>query len=131
MGPIAAVKSCFAKYVTFSGRAPRSELWFFVLFTTVCAIVAAILDNILGTNFSMTMPNGAAVKSFYGYIYSLWGLVVLLPHISVAVRRLHDRDRSGWWYWLILIPLVGGIWLLVWFCRKGTPGPNRFGADPI
>ncbi len=64
---------------------------------------------------------------------SLFSLAVFLPSISVAVRRLHDTDRSGWWWWLILIPLVGIIILIVWYAtRGGTSGPNRFGgADPL
>jgi uncharacterized membrane protein YhaH (DUF805 family) len=63
----------------------------------------------------------------------LWlaALTNLLPGISVTVRRLHDTDRSGWWYWIGLIPLVGAILLLIWFCTRGTDGANRFGPDPL
>jgi len=57
-------------------------------------------------------------------------LAIMLPYISVAVRRLHDIGRSGWWYWIALIPLVGFILLIVWFARKGDSGPNQFGPEP-
>lgn len=110
-----AIRSCYSKYVTFSGRAPRSEYWFFVLFQ--CLIVVA---------YGLLMPfeTGRA----------LLGLLLLanfLPAICVTVRRLHDTDRSGWWYWIGLIPLVGAILLLIWFCTRGTSGANRFGPDPL
>jgi len=64
-------------------------------------------------------------------LLGLFFLASFLPAISVIVRRLHDTDRSGWWYWIGLIPLVGAILLLVWFCTRGTSGPNRFGPDPL
>lgn len=131
MGFGAAVKTCFSKYVTFSGRAPRSEFWWFALFNTICAIVTRILDAIAGTSYHMTAPGGATASTGFGYIYTLYALVVFIPVISVSVRRLHDRDRSGWWWWLYLIPVVGAIWLLVWYCLRGTEGDNRFGPDPL
>jgi uncharacterized membrane protein YhaH (DUF805 family) len=58
-------------------------------------------------------------------------LVLFLPTLAVSIRRLHDLDHGGWWFLLIFIPLIGGIWLLVWFCMRGTVGPNRFGPDPL
>lgn len=127
MGFGAAIRACFSKYVTFSGRACRSELWYFMLFAVIGYIVAAVLDNVLGTTYA----TGNGGHMVYGYLYSLWGLALLLPTISVHVRRLHDRGRSGWWWWLYLIPVVGAIWLLVWFCQRGTQGDNRFGPNPL
>lgn len=105
-----AVKTCFSKYVTFEGRASRSEYWWFTLFNIVGQLVLL------------------AVFAPIGIIFAL---AVLLPSIAVVVRRLHDVDRSGWWYWISLVPLIGAIVLLVWFCSKGTTGPNRFGHDPL
>ncbi|HHB81462.1 MAG TPA: DUF805 domain-containing protein, partial [Aliiroseovarius sp.] len=61
----------------------------------------------------------------------LFMLATFLPNISVMVRRLHDTDRSGWWYWIVLVPLIGFILLIVWFASKGTTGDNRFGPDPL
>ena len=55
----------------------------------------------------------------------------MLPHLAVMVRRLHDTGRSGWWYWIALIPLIGAILLLVWFCSRGTVGSNQYGSDPL
>jgi uncharacterized membrane protein YhaH (DUF805 family) len=59
------------------------------------------------------------------------GLINFLPSLSVLVRRLHDTDHSGWWYWICLIRFVGLILLLIWFCTRGTWGSNRFGLDPL
>jgi uncharacterized membrane protein YhaH (DUF805 family) len=67
----------------------------------------------------------------YGYAYILVALGLLLPSLSVLVRRLHDTDRSGWYYWIVLIPLIGSIVLLVWFCSRGTEGSNTYGPDPL
>jgi len=58
-------------------------------------------------------------------------LLVFIPQLSVTVRRLHDLDRSGWWFWPGLVPLVGGLILLVWFCMKGTEGDNQYGPNPL
>jgi uncharacterized membrane protein YhaH (DUF805 family) len=116
-----AVKTCFSKYATFSGRASRSEFWWFVLFNLLVSIVLAIIDAaIFGVGEQGTGPLGA--------IYSL---AVFLPGLSVTVRRLHDTDRSGWWWWIILIPLVGFLVLLWFLVTAGTPGTNRFGPDPL
>lgn len=127
-----AVKSCLSKYVTFSGRASRSEFWYFWLFSLLVMIVAMILDGILGTSFTMADPaTGIEQNVGYGYLYALTGLALLLPSLAVAVRRLHDTDRSGWWLLIGLIPLIGAIVLLVWYVSKGTPGENRYGHDPL
>lgn len=99
-----AVKSCFGKYATFSGRANRSEYWYFVLFTFLCGIIP-----------------------FLGYLASL---VFLIPGIAVAVRRLHDLGKSGWNYLFVLIPLVGPILLIIWFCQPSQEGENQYGPNP-
>jgi uncharacterized membrane protein YhaH (DUF805 family) len=127
MGPVDAVKICFGKYVTFSGRAPRSEFWFWSLFVFIVTVVVAVLDVIV---FGSNMASHGTTPHFQLF-RAIWGLATLLPGISVTVRRLHDLDRVGWWYWLVLIPLVGAIWLLVWFCSRGTAGDNRFGPNPL
>jgi uncharacterized membrane protein YhaH (DUF805 family) len=121
-----AISSCFAKYATFKGRASRSEFWFCYPFFLIALAVAAGLDVLLGTGISIAdTPLG------YGYIYLLIALLTIIPFTSVTVRRLHDKDKSGWWYWLFLVPIVGGIVILVWLCQKGTAGENRFGPDPL
>ena len=103
------------KYAVFRGRSSRKEYWFFDLGYVILQIVAMLIDR------SMEM-------TLFGVIASL-GLVI--PSIAVSVRRLHDRDKSGWWVLLVFIPLIGAIMLLVQFCRRGTVGENRFGDDPL
>jgi uncharacterized membrane protein YhaH (DUF805 family) len=113
-----SVAICFRKYLVFQGRAPRAEFWWFVLFTIICSGVAALV-------------NYALFGESEGIVTGIVEIALLLPGLSVQVRRLHDIDRSGWWYWLFLIPIVGWIILLVWNCKRGTPGPNRYGPDPL
>ena len=115
MGFWQAVASGFSNYVTFSGRACRSEYWYWVLFIILCEIVTSIIDYTIGINL-MT---------------GIFGLVTLLPSLAVAVRRLHDIDRSGWWYLLMFVPLIGAVVLIVWWCKRGSKGYNRFGADRL
>ena len=126
-----AVKSCFAKYTEFKGRAPRSEYWFWTLFVAIVTVVAMILDGILGTNFTMDDGYGGEISSGYGYFYVAAALGSLLPGLAVTVRRLHDKGRSGWFLLLALIPLVGPIILLVWFCTAGSSEDNQYGPNPL
>ncbi len=114
-----AIARGFGNYVTFSGRAARWEYWWWALFVVLGSIVTALID---------IMVLGAETQ---GVVNLLFNLAVLLPGLAVAVRRLHDIDRSGWWLLIVLIPLVGILLLLVWFIQSGTAGPNRFGADPL
>jgi uncharacterized membrane protein YhaH (DUF805 family) len=109
------------KYAVFSGRARRKEYWMFVLFNILFAILAMILDNILGTTVE---------DLGYGYIYILYGLAVILPTLAVGIRRLHDLGKSGWWLFISLIPLVGSIWLIVLMATAGQTGENQYGPDP-
>jgi uncharacterized membrane protein YhaH (DUF805 family) len=128
LGFFGAVKSCFAKYATFSGRASRAEFWYFGLFMALAHIVATIADAAIGIAFESS-PGGDFENE--GWIDFIVSAIVLLPSASVQVRRLHDRDRSGSWWWLFLLPVIGWIWIIVWSARKGTEGPNRFGPDPL
>ena len=116
-----AIKSVLSKYVTFTGRAPRSEYWFWVLFVFIISIAASILD--------MAVFPWSNIGS--GPLSLILTLGLLLPNIAVGIRRLHDIDRTGWWLLICLIPLIGIIVLLVWACTRGTLGPNRFGPDPL
>lgn len=114
-------KVVFENYANFSGRARRSEYWFFVLFNMIFAICAMLLDNLLGLNFE-PIP--------YGWFYVLYALAVLVPGLAVAVRRLHDLNKSGWFFLIVLLPIIGSIWLLVLFCTEGNSGTNSYGEDP-
>ena len=108
-------------YATFSGRARRKEYWMFALFNTIFAIVAMILDNVLGTT----------VDDFvYGLFYFLYCLFVIIPSWAVTVRRLHDVGKSGWWIFISLIPLIGGIWLFILTVTDSEPGENQYGPNP-
>lgn len=105
-----AIQVCFSKYADFNGRAGRPEFWFFFLFQMLVYIGAGILGGVLAP--------------------LVW-LGLLLPNIAVQVRRLHDHGRSGWWCLLHLVPVVGFIILVVWYCQRGTVGANAYGADPV
>jgi uncharacterized membrane protein YhaH (DUF805 family) len=109
------------KYAVFSGRARRKEFWFFYLFNFIFIIVAILLDNL----FKTTIGNNP-----YGWIYYLYALAVILPTLAVVVRRLHDIGKSGWWYFIGLIPLVGIIWLIVLWATDSQPGDNQYGPNP-
>lgn len=111
--------SVLKKYVVFEGRARRKEYWMFTLFNVIFAIVAGILDSVLGTGSMGT-----------GVIYLLYCLAVFLPGLGVSVRRLHDVGKSGWFLLIALIPLIGAIWLLVLMCTDGNLGENAYGANP-
>jgi uncharacterized membrane protein YhaH (DUF805 family) len=116
-----AVRTCLQqKYVDFSGRARRSEYWFFVLFYVIVRFVANIIDAIIGTR-------GFAVNQ--GLLGTLVALALLLPGLGVGVRRLHDTGRSGWWLLIGLIPLVGAIVLIVFFVQDSQPD-NQYGPNP-
>jgi len=166
MGFSEAIRTCFAKYVTLSGRARRSEYWYFTLFCFSANWVGNLIDK---------ATTGVPIATFLIF------LVLALPTTAVFVRRLHDIDRTGWWillpipvliatiivyvmvllgyaagggvsfpvggYLLVLVLWrrvgfsVGGlvlvlwigmlIWMLIWLCRRGTAGPNRYGPDPV
>ncbi|MGP3689497.1 DUF805 domain-containing protein [Streptomyces sp. IBSNAI002] len=103
------------KYADFSGRARRQEYWMFSLIQSVIVIALVILDFVLGTLPILTL------------VYTLGTAV---PSIAVLVRRLHDIGKSGWWYFITLVPFVGGIWLLVLTATAGQQTPNEYGPDP-
>ena len=112
-----AVRTCFRKYADFSGRARRSEYWWFVLFLFIANAVLGLIDSAI---FGFSDPG-------VGLLAPLFSLATLLPSLAVGARRLHDIGRSGWWLLLALIPLIGFIILLVWFCTRSEEGPNEHG----
>jgi uncharacterized membrane protein YhaH (DUF805 family) len=117
--------NAFNNYATFSGRATRSEYWFFVLFNIIFIILAMLLDNAFGTTIKM----GYGVSLPYGYIYIAYVIITLLPGLSVGVRRLHDVGKSGWFFLISLIPIIGAIWLLVLLFTDSNVGENKYGAS--
>jgi uncharacterized membrane protein YhaH (DUF805 family) len=113
-----AIAAGFQNYVNFSGRASRSEYWFWTLFVVLLSIVAGLIDLALFRSLD------------FSPLQSLVGLGLFLPGLAVSIRRLHDLDRTGWWF-LLVFTIIGAIVLLVWNCMRGTIGPNRFGPDPL
>jgi uncharacterized membrane protein YhaH (DUF805 family) len=118
-----AVRVCFGKYADFTGRATRPEFWWFALFTLLVGVGASIL-------LAIGFRAGAGAAVFVAVVIALCYLALLLPYLAVMVRRLHDTSRSGWWWFISLIPFVGGIVLLVLLASVGTAGPNAYGPDP-
>ncbi len=158
------------RYVDFQGRSRRMEFWLWIVFLIVVSIVLSILDSMLGLGgrSSAGQTPGLAPGNFGygaytsgGLLTGIFSLAVLIPHVAVQVRRLHDTNRSGWWILLPVVPyalgfalMIGGaagtnpalvisggilafagfvcaIVVLVFFCLPGTVGPNRFGSDPL
>jgi len=124
------------RFFDFSGRSRRKEFWLWWLFVVIVFIVAAFLDVQLGLGGSTTSSSEfgdgsvSASAQFHGGILTIaWWLITLIPSLAVAVRRLHDDDKSGWFLLLGLIPLVN-FYLLYLYVIPGTTGPNRFGPDP-
>lgn len=115
---VQAIGHCFHYYVSGRGRAARSEYWYFALFTLLLSLAAMIMDMAMFPLMD-TGPFSVIIN-----------LGLFLPSWAVAIRRLHDLDRTGWWM-LIAFTGVGIILLLVWFCLRGTTGDNRFGPDPL
>lgn len=169
MGFAAAVRSCLRQYAGFGGRASRAEYWWFTLALFLAGLVAALIDDLAfgitvsgGMEGVLPAASGEGAQAWatlgQGPVASLLGILTFLPALAVAVRRLHDGERSGW---LLLLPfavafggplvvftfaplfggIVAGVWVLVffaalllplwWFVQPGTPGPNAYGPDPL
>ena len=109
------------KYAQFSGRARRKEYWFFALFSTLISLLLIMIDSATGT---------LRVASGFGLLSGLYSLAVLIPSLAVAVRRLHDTNRSGWWLLISIIPLIGAIVLIVFLASDSDPETNEYGPNP-
>lgn len=112
--------SALKKYTDFSGRATRSEYWYFILFTFLFSIVVGLLDGLVGTK---------EIVGNYGLISSIYYLIIIIPSIAIAVRRLHDVNKSGWMLLISLIPIIGGIWIFILMIRDSFPGENEYGIN--
>jgi uncharacterized membrane protein YhaH (DUF805 family) len=156
------------RYADFSGRSRRKEFWMWVLFTAIVTIVLSLIDSALGLGGRTTADSVSGPGSLNysagihgGVLTGLFSLAILVPNIAVAVRRLHDTNRTGWWILMPALPyivgfilimvgamsastslaMVGGglclvgavcaIVVLVWYCLPGTSGPNTYGDDPL
>ena len=109
-----AVQTCFSKYADFTGRALRSEFWWFHLFLVAVRIVLYILT---------------AISSAFAIIWIIFALAVLIPTLAVGARRLHDVGRSAWWL-LLELTLIGVVLLIVWWALEGESGANAYGPAP-
>ncbi len=116
-----ALTSVFVKVGVFSGRARRSEYWWFILAYALTSSVLYYADLL-----ARTQGHG----SFTRYVTIAFAVVVFVFSVAVLVRRLHDVNRSGGYFWLTLIPVIGQIVLIVYLAQEGTRGPNRYGPDP-
>ena len=121
-----SIKSVFSKYADFSGRATRSEYWYFYLFNFLVFMVYYI------ALFAM-LVSGSRDSSAAGYLsvmIIIYALVMTIPSLAVTVRRLHDTGHSGWWIFLNLIPVIGSIVLFIWFITDSDPDTNEYGDNP-
>lgn len=112
---------CLKQYIDFSGRARRKEFWMFVLFNAIISVVLTIIDAAIGLSDN---------KLGVGVLSSIYSLAVLIPSLAVSVRRLHDIGKSGWSFLISIIPLVGPIVMLIWFCKAGEQSSNEYGDNP-
>ena len=124
MNMITAVKTVLGKYATFEGRAARPEYWWWILAMVILFTILGVVDGAFIAPLMGLEPFQEEAGQPLSLLVSL-GL--LLPNLALAVRRLHDTDRSGWWLLIGLIPIVGSLVLLVFYILPGTQGQNRFG----
>ena len=110
MSPVGSIRTCLSKYVDFSGRATRAEYWWWVLIMGFGAII-------VGESLNLIHPAAGSIV----------GVALLLPGLAVAVRRLHDIDKSGWWLLIALVPLIGWLVLIIFYAKRGSLGTNSYG----
>jgi len=118
MGFSDAVRSFISRFTDFAGRSSRSEYWWVQLALFIAFFILGLVTGFLG-------------ETLGSIIIGIAYLAILVPALALAIRRLHDLDKSGWWMLLSLIPLIGGLVLLFFFVQKGTDGPNQYGPDPL
>jgi uncharacterized membrane protein YhaH (DUF805 family) len=124
-----AVQTCLRKYADFSGRARRSEYWWWVLFVFLVDLIVNAVGGfqpiliVLGRG-----PSGESTS--WSVLAAIVSVALLLPGLAVFTRRLHDTGRSGWWWLIVLVPLVGAIILIVFLAQKGNAGANQYGPSP-
>ena len=121
MGFFEAIKTCLKKYATFSGRASRSEFWYFQLFIIIIIFAYPVL--------LFTIVPNELIETLGGFIFIISYIAILIPTYAVTCRRLHDINRSGWWLVPILITstfFIGSIWLIIWACTKSVNENNNY-----
>lgn len=132
MGFLKAVASSYTNILSFTGRASRSEFWWVMLFQTLATIGLSLGMIAYFTQAQMTEAELAQnMLAYNGAATIAWLILFTIPATTLLVRRLHDTDRSGWWYWIAMIPFIGAIILLVFLLQRGSSGRNRYGHDPL
>ena len=122
-----AVSSVYRNYAKFDGRASRAEYWWFTLFAFLVIFGLAFAAGMVA-GITRVSTSSASTLVVIGLV--IFGIVSFIPSIAVGVRRLHDSEKSGWWYLLVLIPYLGGLILLILLALPGSPGYNRYGPPP-
>ena len=113
------------KFADFNGRARRKEYWMWTLYCTIILLVSMVFDNLFGLTFELLGEDLG-----YGWLYLIFGIIQFIPGLAFVVRRLHDVGKSGWYYLIVLIPLIGFIWILVLLCTDGVEEENKWGTNP-
>ena len=116
------------KYASFDGRSTRSEYWYFVLFYVLISIIFTLIDTTVINPSLLNMTPEEASKG--GLLAGIFALALILPQIALGVRRLHDIGKSGWWYLIVLIPILGALVLLFFFVTDSQSGENKYGPNP-
>lgn len=109
------------KYAKFDGRAGRKEFWYFILVNIIIIFTLSLIDGLTGT-FSSEIG--------MGLLSGIYTVVVLIPGIAVSIRRLHDSGLCGWWILLGIIPIIGGLILIILYVRDSTDEANKYGPNP-
>lgn len=124
MNMIEAIKSGYSNYANFSGRSVRSAYWWWALFQIVVSVAISLVEG----GGTAAVGDGMASMAYNpGIVGLIWSLANLIPGVAVSVRRMHDLDKSGWLLLIVLIPVIGALVLLYWFCQRGTEGDNQYG----
>lgn len=123
MNFINAVKSYFVRWNDFKTRSSRSEYWWATLFSTLVNLVSQLVNEAITSNPS-------ALSLTIAILVLILLIFMMIASLALVIRRLHDLDKSGWWY-LLIFTIIGIIPLIIWFCSKGTEGQNRFGENPL
>lgn len=121
MNPLAAAESVLFKAFNFSGRAPRSEYWWWGLIHFV------VMSGLVWTDIRVLLVAETATATDIGYSSAIFTLLMFIPNLSVTVRRLHDSGRSGFWYFIVMVPIVGPLWFLFLLCLPSEQNDNIYG----
>lgn len=133
MQPFNALKLALQNYANFSGRAARGDYWWYFIAYIVILITLGSVDKSLFDSGSTHLDTSEGLRFSFkaGPLNAIWLLASFVPSLSLGARRLHDTGRSGWMQMLVLIPILGGLYLLYLFSIKGDAGDNHFGPDPL